>query len=98
MQFNRKLSNNISVKSLPPNKSVKGKQADISRIPLPISPKPSKSVLVKSKFYKKNQILTSNFQLNKPLLLWQLLVTMTNSNTSNKSLSRILSRDHKRTQ
>ena len=31
-------------------------------------------------------------------MLWQLLVTMTNSNTNNKSLSRISSRDHKRTQ
>ena len=30
-------------------------------------------------------------------LLWQLLVTMTNNHTSNKSLSRILSRDYKRT-
>ena len=30
-------------------------------------------------------------------VLWQLLVTKTNSNTSNKSLSRILSEDHKRT-
>jgi len=33
-----------------------------------------------------------------PLMLWQPLVTMTNSNTSNKSLSRISSGDHKRTQ
>ena len=31
------------------------------------------------------------------LLLWQPLVTMTNSNTSNKSLSKISSRDHKKT-
>ena len=31
-------------------------------------------------------------------VLWQLLITMTNSNTSNKSLSRISSGDHKRTQ
>ena len=30
-------------------------------------------------------------------MLWQPLVTMTNSNTSNKSLSRILSGNHKRT-
>ena len=30
-------------------------------------------------------------------MLWQPLITMTNSNTSNKSLSRISSRDHKRT-
>jgi len=31
-------------------------------------------------------------------VLWQPLVTTTNSNTSNKSLSRISSGDHKRTQ
>ena len=31
-------------------------------------------------------------------MLWQPLVTKTNSNTSDKSLSRISSRDHKRTQ
>ena len=31
-------------------------------------------------------------------LLWQPLVTMTNNNTNNKSLSRISSGDHKRTQ
>jgi len=31
------------------------------------------------------------------LMLWQPLVTKINSNTSNKSLSRILSRDYKRT-
>jgi len=30
-------------------------------------------------------------------MLWQPLVTMTNSNTSNKSLSRISSKNHKRT-
>ena len=67
VQFNRKLSNNIPVKSLLTNKSVKDKQANISRIPLSISPKPSKNILAKSKFYKKNQILTLNFQLNKYL-------------------------------
>jgi len=31
-------------------------------------------------------------------VLWQPLVTKTNNNTSNKSLSRISSGDHKRTQ
>ena len=31
-------------------------------------------------------------------MLWQPLVTMTNSNTNNKSLSRISSSDHKKTQ
>jgi len=36
--------------------------------------------------------------LPEPSMLWQPLVTKTNSNTSNKSLSRISSRDHKRTQ
>ena len=39
---------------------------------------------------------TSNLQVC--LLLWQPLVTMTDSNTSNKSLSKISSKNHKRTQ
>ena len=59
--------NKIPNKVTSPNKSVKDKQANISRIPLSISPKPSKNILAKSKFYKKNQILTLNFQLNKYL-------------------------------
>ena len=33
-----------------------------------------------------------------PKLLWQLLITMTNSSITSKSLSRISSRNHKRTQ
>ena len=36
------------------NNSSKDKQANILRIPLPIPPKPSKSFLTKSKFFKKN--------------------------------------------
>ena len=40
---------------MPSKKPSKGKQADISRIPPPIPPRPSKSVLSKSKFYKKIQ-------------------------------------------
>ena len=67
VQFNKKPFNNIPIKSLLPNKLVKGKQADIFRIPLSILPRPNKSILAKSKFYKKNQMLTSNFQLNKLL-------------------------------
>ena len=45
LQFNK----NITTKKL-----FKSKQANISRVPLPISLKPSKSMLTKLKFYKKN--------------------------------------------
>ena len=38
-----------------------------------------------------------SFVFSKSSLLWQPLVTKTNNHTSNKSLSRISSRDHKRT-
>ena len=41
------------------NNASKGKQANISKIPSPIPPRSSKSVLAKSKFVKKNQILDS---------------------------------------
>ena len=40
------------------------KQADITRIPLPIPFRPSKSVLAKSKPYKKNQLLSSDSNSN----------------------------------
>ena len=42
-------------------------------------------------------IITYSFFSSYLYLLWQPLVTKTNSNTSNKSLNRISSRDHKRT-
>jgi len=45
--------NKIPSKIIFSNKLVKGKQVDISRISLPISPRPSKNILVKSKFFKK---------------------------------------------
>ena len=48
-QFNRKLSTSFSQKK---EDKGKGKPANISKAPLPIHPKPSKSVLAKSKFYK----------------------------------------------
>jgi len=53
LQFNRKLSTSFSQK-----KKDKGKRkpANISKAPLPIHPKPSKSVLAKSKFYKGDQM------------------------------------------
>ena len=41
-------------------KPTKGKQANISRVPSSISPRPSKSVLAKSKYFKKIQSLNSN--------------------------------------
>jgi len=37
------------------SRTTKDKQANISRIPLPISLRPSKSILAKSKYYKKIQ-------------------------------------------
>ena len=39
----------------PTPKLTKGKQANISRIPPPTPPRPSKSILDKSQYYKKNQ-------------------------------------------
>ncbi len=60
MQFNRKLSNNTTLR-----KEGKGKQASFSRILLPILSKPNKSVLAKSKIFKKNQTLDLNSKFNK---------------------------------
>jgi len=53
LQFNRKLSTSFSQK-----KEDKGKRklANILKVPPPIHPKPSKSVLAKSKFYKGDQM------------------------------------------
>jgi len=58
LQFNKTLIRNTTTSKLS-----KGKQADILRIPSPISPRPSKSMLTKSKFFNKNQFSnsTSNF-------------------------------------
>ena len=50
VQFNR-----TSVNNMPFKKPFKIKQADISIISLPISPKLSKNIISKSKFYKKIQ-------------------------------------------
>ena len=52
-QFNRKLSTSFSQKK---EDKGKGKPANISKVPLPIHPKPSKSVLAKYKFYKGDQM------------------------------------------
>jgi len=49
LQFNKIPTKNITTKKL-----FQGKQANISRVPLPIPFKPSKSMLTKLKFYKKN--------------------------------------------
>ena len=53
LQFN-KISNNRTT-----TKPIKRKQADMSRIPLPIPPRLSKTVLAKSKYFNKNQLLNS---------------------------------------
>lgn len=45
-------------------KLTKEKKANISRILPPIPPKPSKSILAKSKFYNKNLLLSLNFKPN----------------------------------
>jgi len=49
------------------SKLLKEKKIDISRIPLPILSRPSKSVQAKFKFYKKNQSLTSDLKSNNKL-------------------------------
>jgi len=51
-QFNRKTT---SVPS-----STNDKKAEVSRIPPPLPPRPSKSILAKSKFYRKNQLFNGN--------------------------------------
>ena len=50
LQFNK-----IPTKNITTSKPAKNKQADISRVHLPIYFRFSKSMLAKSKFYKKNQ-------------------------------------------
>ena len=44
-------------KVIPDTVSIEPKQVNIFKVPLPISSRPSKSVLAKSKFFKKNQAL-----------------------------------------
>jgi len=46
------------------NDLAKEKHANISRVPLPILPRLSKSILAKSKFFIKNSTLDSNQLLN----------------------------------
>jgi len=46
-------------------KEGKGKQASIFKILPPISPRPSKNILAKSKYYKKHQSTDSNSNFNK---------------------------------
>jgi len=60
VQFNRKLSDNTTLR-----KEGKEKQASFSRILLPIFPRPNKSVLANSKFFKKNLTLDLNSKFNK---------------------------------
>jgi len=64
MQFNKKKTTNIS------RKEAKGKQysktifqqASILKVPLPIPPRPSKDILVKSKFFKGSNMSKFNNQ------------------------------------
>jgi len=55
-QFNQRLSKSLIVS----NQSIlpKNKQANILKVPSSISPRPSKKVLEKSKFFKENQVLS----------------------------------------
>ena len=46
------------------NNLAKGKQANISQVPPPNLPRPSKSILAKSKFFKKNSTSDPNQLLN----------------------------------
>jgi len=50
----------------------KGKQANIFRIPPSISPRSSKSILAKLKFFKKNQTSDSAIQSNNQSYCYEL--------------------------
>lgn len=51
-----------SMKIFNPETLQKGKQTNVSKIPPPIPPRPSKKFLEKSKFFKKNQTYSMNSQ------------------------------------
>lgn len=59
MQFNKTCTNNTTS-----DKLLKEKKVDISRIPSLIFSRPNKSILTKSKFYKKNQSSTLELKSN----------------------------------
>jgi len=59
LQFNKVYTRNTTT-----NKPLKNKQTDILRIPLPISSRPSKSMLAKSKIFNKNQPSNSSSNFN----------------------------------
>ena len=63
LQFNKMCTNNMALSKLSSSKSTKEKKVDISRVPSPISSRPSKSILAKSKFYNINSSLLSNSKL-----------------------------------
>ena len=63
-QFNKLPSKLSKAPNL--NTLLKGKQANVSKIPSLISPRLSKKILEKSKYFKKNQIFLSNSQPKKP--------------------------------
>ena len=54
----------MHISNITSSKLLTEKQADITRIPLQIPFRPSKSVLAKSKPYKKNQLLSSDSNSN----------------------------------
>jgi len=60
-QFNVKTTKNITYNL------AKRKQANILKVSPPISPRPSKSILAKSKFFKKNSTLDPAHKSNKQL-------------------------------
>ena len=60
MSFRQYVSSQFNRKPIPTPSPTNGKKANISRILPPISPRPSKSILAKSKYFKKNQLLNKN--------------------------------------
>ena len=60
MSFRQYVSSQFNRKPIPTPSPTNGKKANISRILPPISPRPSKSILVKSKYFNKNQPLNKN--------------------------------------
>jgi len=65
--FRQCMASQFSVKSMKnttQNSSDKDKQANISKVPLPISLRLNKSILAKSKFFKKNSTPNLDHKLN----------------------------------
>ena len=60
MFFRQYVSSQFNRKPIPTPSLTNGKKANISRILPPISPRPSKSILAKSRYFNKNQPLNKN--------------------------------------